>query len=971
MADVRGVGGPALLCTELVGRGAEVRALRARVAAAAQGAGGMTVLVGEAGAGKSRLAAEITAAALALGAAVLTGRAVPGRNPVPYRPLAEALLAAFRAEPVPEAPELVGFHGHLGRIVPAWRGAASVEESPVLLSEAVVRLLAVLGRDRGCVLLLEDLHWADPETLDALDYFADALPDTSVLCVCTTRPDGVAADVVDRLARRDPGSVLPVTPLPPDDVDHMVAACLQAAVTPPEVREFVHRHAEGIPFLVEELLAGLVSTGALTFAGGAWTSRGELTPTVPSGLRESIRRRVGALDRTSRAVVEAAAVLGRRFDWQLLPGLADVDGRAVVDGLRAAVDEQLVEVDDGEFVFRHALTREAVLAELLPPIRLHLARRAWQAIERAHPGLPGGFCELVAELAESAEEPVAAAGYLADSARRALDQGALHTAEATARRAGRLAPAGSAAALDADELLVRVLVAAGKPGDASALGRDVVDRPGIDPDRRADLLVVLARAAVTSGDNGRAAEHVAAARAALDGSSPAAVGARIDAVAAHVALEEERLADAEALARAAVAAAGRTDQPAVECEALEVLGRVAAAGGPDAAAPWREQAAEVAVRAGLGTWHLRVRQQLAIAAWAHGDVTQLRTTRDLAQQYGAQVTVAVMDLSLADVALSNFDRDGCRAAAQACVDASRRYGLATESVAQLWLAGAHALAGDEAAMRAAADAALERDPEDPRILGDLYGRVLPTHCVVADDLDALRGHLDAMMDHVRIAPPLRSVYPGRALWATVHAIDDDDLGVAVRAEFAESVRGVGLPIFTTTMDVLNAIERGRRGDAAGAAASMATAHAAMRGLPLGLGPVYSAQMLVAGAATRDGWGDPVRWLRECEAFFAAGGYDRAARRCRIMLGAAGAPVPRRSRGSSEVPATLRALGVTGREFDVLKLVAEGRSTREIGESLYLSTKTVERHLSSLFDRTGVRNRAALGELARTHGVEIG
>ena len=72
-----------------------------------------------------------------------------------------------------------------------------------------------------------------------------------------------------------------------------------------------------------------------------------------------------------------------------------------------------------------------------------------------------------------------------------------------------------------------------------------------------------------------------------------------------------------------------------------------------------------------------------------------------------------------------------------------------------------------------------------------------------------------------------------------------------------------------------------------------------------------------------------------------------------------------------MPASLRALGVTGREYEVLRLVAEGRSSRAIAESLHLSTKTVERHLSSLFDRTGVRNRTALGELARAHGVVVG
>ncbi len=125
-------------------------------------------------------------------------------------------------------------------------------------------------------------------------------------------------------------------------------------------------------------------------------------------------------------------------------------------------------------------------------------------------------------------------------------------------------------------------------------------------------------------------------------------------------------------------------------------------------------------------------------------------------------------------------------------------------------------------------------------------------------------------------------------------------------------------------------------------------------------------LLVARAAIRDGWGDPVRWLRESEAWFAERQFDRLVRRSRALLGEAGAPVPRRGRGDSEVPASLRSLGVTSREVDVLKLVVAGRTTKEIAAELYLSPKTVERHLTSLFDRVGVRNRKELAELGLAH-----
>jgi len=994
-----------LLCPELIGRAAEVASLRERVDAMAAGRGGVVGLVAGAGAGKTRLAAATAEAAAARGCPVLTGRAVPGPNAVPYRALVEAFLGAFRSAPVPDSPALAGLGGHLGRLVPGWRGDQDVqaaEDSPLLLAEAIVRLLRAHGDGRGCVLVVEDLHWADSETLAALDYLGDALPTEPVLCVATARPEGDAAELLERLERRDSAAIVRLGPLAEDDVDRMVAACLATPSPPAGLTGFVRTHGDGTPFLVEELLAGLVAAGTLRREDGMWVVAGELTPKVPASLRESIARRTGMLDPTARRVIGAAAMLGRRFDWELLPGIADVDGRAVVDGLRAAVDAQIVAVDADRFVFRHSLTREAVLDDLLPPDRRRLAQRAWPAVERAHPGLPGATCELAAELAEAAGAPAQAAERLVESARRAFAAGALATAEGTARRARRLAPAEEPVASAADEVLVRVLVAAGKPVEARQLGLALL--PRLPAAQRTDLLVGLAHAALAAGDVAAAERDVAAARAlvaaagpdgvtradaaAADGggaagNSSAATGsiaasaadgteARLDAVAAAVALDQVRLDDAVRLGQAALAAAERADQPEVQCEALEVLGRAERGrSGIVGARPHFERAAEIAERHGLTAWHLRARHELAILSWADGGERAMRATRDLAARYGALLTVAVMDLSLADIALMAFDREACLASARACVAASRRFGLATEPVAHLWLAGAHALAGDDAGMAAATADALAHDPADPRILGDLHGRVLVTRAVVAGDLDAIPGHLETMMEYVRAAPPTTSVFPGRVLWATLHAIDDDDLGVTQRAENAGAVGRLGMSQFGLVCQAIEAVVLGRTGDRAGATALMADVRARLRRLQHSYAPAHVQELFIARAALRDGWGDPVTWLREAEAFFAAGGYDRAARRCRTMLGAAGAPMPRRGRGDSDVPTALRGLGVTSREVDVLKLVAAGLSNREIGERLYLATKTVERHVGSLLARTGAADRAALAELARVHGVQTG
>jgi DNA-binding CsgD family transcriptional regulator len=321
--------------------------------------------------------------------------------------------------------------------------------------------------------------------------------------------------------------------------------------------------------------------------------------------------------------------------------------------------------------------------------------------------------------------------------------------------------------------------------------------------------------------------------------------------------------------------------------------------------------------------------------------------------------------------LGAFDRDACLAHATACADASRRYGLATEPVAHLWRAGGHALAGDDAAMDLAIADALAKDPDDPRILGDLHGRVLATRAFVAGDLDALRTHLDEMMRYVDRAPAGTSVFPGRGLWATIHATHDEDLGVAALDSSRVWSTLVSMPTTDLATLAVEAVALGRQGHHQQAGDLVERVRLTRDTITVGSGLRHMQQVLVAIAATRDGWGDPAAWLRESEAFFADRGYDKAARRCRALIGETGAPVPRRRAQATPVPPDLRALGVTSRELDVLQLVVEGCSTKDIAERLFLSPKTVERHLSNLFDRTGVRNRSDLADIGREHGLAGG
>ena len=471
-----------VLCPVLVGRSAELAALTGLVAEATDGRGGLAVLVGEAGVGKSRLVREAAGIAADRGLLVLAGRSVPEASPLPFRPLSEALLVASRGQPPPDAPELAGFGAQLGRLVPDWGTPAApgaADGSPVLIGEAVVRLLRVLGGAAGCLLVLEDLHWADPETLAVVDYLGDTLTAERVLCLATTRTErpSRSADLLDRLRSRRVATVLPLAPLPDSECTQMVRACLAGADVDGAVPGFVTEHSDGLPFLVEELLAGLVSSGALVRTNGGWRAEVRPTPSIPASFAESLRTRLKALDSDARQVLAAAAVLGRRFDWDLLPGVAAVDAATAVVSLRRAVDGQLVTVDGQRFRFRHALTREAVLAELLPPERSALSARALVAVQRAHPGLPGPWCELAAELAEAAGDRESAAAFTVESARRAC----------RARRAGQCGADGR----------TRPAAGSGRVGGRGRRRRGA----GHDPRARRE-----ARAG--AGDRARAAEDV-------------------------------------------------------------------------------------------------------------------------------------------------------------------------------------------------------------------------------------------------------------------------------------------------------------------------------------------------------------------------------------------------------------------------------------------------------------------------------
>jgi len=529
-----------LLCPVLIGRDAETARLRSAFAAVQGGAGGVMFLTGEAGIGKSRLASELAAEARAFGATVLAGRAVPTSASIPYRPLTEAVLQALRERAFPDDPGLRPWLPALRAVIPTIGGSEGDglgDHAAPVRGEAVLQLLRRFAGGAGLLLVLEDLHWADPDTLAVVEYLSDNLSAEAVLCVATCRGEtpSTGADLVARLTGRRAAQHLALGRLTAGQVAAMVRACLPSA--PDEVIARVQRVADGIPFLVEESLAA---------------------PGVPRSFADGVRSRLAALSDDERLVLHTAALLGRQFDWRLLPAATGLEAGLVAGALEHGVGAQLLAVDADVFRFRHMLTREAVAAELLPPRRVTLAARTLAARAAVH--LKLAHAAVDATRWAAARRQLAIAGDLAAetatlNAEVAFADNDIDQARALAESAMASPQASPQIRCHALELFGRIL--RGKDLDAA---RDAFEQALVTADA-AGLAVWRLRALHQLGtidmfDNART-DRLSQARRIADELGAASTGAVIDLQLTAVAMFRYELGEAEQHAQSALATSTR------------------------------------------------------------------------------------------------------------------------------------------------------------------------------------------------------------------------------------------------------------------------------------------------------------------------------------------------------------------------------------------------------------------------------
>src|SRR5260370_22184243 len=410
---------PGMRCAVFVGRDVERAALAEIFSRAAGGRGVCVVVTGEAGVGKTRLVTEAATGARDRGQAVLIGRSTPTDRVSPLRPLGEALLDGLRDRRPPDDPVLAPYLPALGTLVPHWAAGPAfpaVPPPPVVLAEAILRVVRWLSPGHGAVVVLEDMHWADRETVAVLEYLADHVAAFPVAGVLTARSHEPGASWLSSALTRDPLHLhLHLAPLADREVAAMAAACLGVDTAPAAILAGLHRNAAGLPLLVEDLIGVAGHPGPVRYA-------------------EIISGRLAGLDAASRCVVEAAAVLGDEVDAEVLGQVSGLVPSIVADAMTAARVSGLLMLADGRLAFRHALVRGLVLAQLDHRARARLCRRAAETLEASTAG-PGAILGGLGVRGGSGGGARARGGGL-----RRAGQGA-RAAGATADREPRVPPA--------------------------------------------------------------------------------------------------------------------------------------------------------------------------------------------------------------------------------------------------------------------------------------------------------------------------------------------------------------------------------------------------------------------------------------------------------------------------------------------------------------------------------------------------
>ena len=470
-----------VLCPSLIGREFELSTLEDALLSALRGDGGVVIVGGEAGMGKTRLVNELTTRANRLRCAVMAGVCSEAELSLPYLPFLEAIGNRLTTDDIGDLRRRLGSAaGELAQLFPQLGGAPAPGADPMQaklrLFEAILLFLRDAARDRALLLVLEDLQWADPATRELLDYMTRRLRSTNVLILATYRMDEMhrkhpLVPTIQGWRRSGQAEFIELKPLPAESVANMVCAIFDESEVSLEFRDFLHDRSEGNPFVLEEMLRDALDRGDIFRTETGWDRKAVGEMRIPHTVRDTILHRLQRLSAIDLEILSAASVVGRSFDLAILAAATGADEGAVLAALETCVTFQLLEEDDrasGRYRFRHALTREAVYEDLIRPRRQQIHGRVADVLKSRADAAPvdlahhllmaGRYDEAVAMCVAAADGAIEAFAYR--DAAELLERAAPHVRD-TVERGRLLCRAGDAYWNNADPSAARRLLEEG------------------------------------------------------------------------------------------------------------------------------------------------------------------------------------------------------------------------------------------------------------------------------------------------------------------------------------------------------------------------------------------------------------------------------------------------------------------------------------------------------------------------------
>ncbi|WP_395726055.1 AAA family ATPase [Nakamurella sp.] len=960
-----------------VGRVDQLSLFRTALGRARTGEPSAILVSGDAGVGKTRLLARMAELADADGAWVVICHCVDlGDVGLPYLPFTEALGQLHgRSDRVDAA---IAGRPALARLLDAGlvepeTGAAGQAARGQLFDGIASAIGAGGGADRPLVLMIEDLHWADPSSRDVLKFLVARMRAEHLLLVASYRTDDLhrrhpLRPVLSELLRHPRVDHIDLAPFSRDELAQFGAAITGRPVPEPNLMQ-VLRRSEGNAYFAQELLESQDGGGL----------------GLPGSLADVLHARLERLDPAVQALAGIASVAGRRVSGDLLSAVArdepDFPDDAAVDHtLREAIAHHVLAIEDARWiVFRHALLAEAVYGDLLPSevSRLH---RAYQRRIAADPSL-GSPAELAHHAQRAHDLPAAlAAGYTAaqEAADMLAPMEALRHLETVISLWEAVPDAADRIGRDLIDVQMTAALAAsraGQPARAAGLAVAALDRS--DPARAARLTPAAASYLIDDQREREAVRRAEQALAVLDADGPSADRARLLAAYARSALNCDRDDEARVIAERAVAEAQQFDVPEAASDALTTLG-VLAVNEADLAGDLFGRSLALSRAAGDLTAELRATHNLAANRYYAGDLT--RAARICADGIDRARSVGVLWMGYGVGLLLYRELIRFVSGDLTPPPPSRDWvpGAAGTVLATIDLYAAVARGDEDAVHRGRVDEVeWQRDPMLALVSGG---------CTI-DALTWAGDHQAAIDLTVRLTDFMSQAWNDYFLggiWLSA-------LGLAAAADRAEVSRLAGGATADLSADLgvgrafLDRMER-----------------TAARGRPRGgrLGPEGRGWVARARAefGRLTGQNEPELW-RDAVAEFGYGyRYEVARSRWRLAEALAGrgdrpaaaaeaaaALTDAQAIGARPLVAAVRELGrrarldlpgtepasgvvLTGRETEVLRLVADGLTNRQIGERLFISGKTVSVHISNVLAKLGAGGRAEAVAVAHRQGL---